>query len=155
MIFDPKVHICKFGFELYDYAMISPYKYKILGDMYNNELQILFFDKRYGKQVDAVGFKLSPQRVNELLPLIIWEDYEEMRDLPEDWFWDFENGVNGYRDGWSYLFWCTSECGAPLLQIWMTTTFKGDMLPPHEKLLKWLRIQYSKRKQLADKDMAW
>lgn len=90
MIFDPKVHICKFGFELYDYAMISPYKYKILGDMYNNELQILFFDKRYEKQVDAVGFKLSPQRVNELLPLIVWEDYEKMRDLPEERFWDFE-----------------------------------------------------------------
>ena len=39
--FDPKIHICKFGFELYDYATFNPIRYNIIGNLYEKEKFIL------------------------------------------------------------------------------------------------------------------
>ena len=151
--FDPKIHICKFGFELFDYASFSPNKYKILTDLYQRELTVQFINKRTDKIVDAVGFKISDGKMNSLLPFIIWEDFERMRDLPDEWYQDFNNGCNGYRDGWGYQFWCLSESGMPLIQLYMSDTFKECQLPPTEKLLKWVKTNYGDK--LKDKKMMW
>lgn len=92
-IFDPTIHIRKFGFELFDHAMISNYEYKILGDMYQKEISFIFTDKLTNEIVDNIGFELSAGKMNSLLPLIVWEDYEKYRDLPEDWFWNPEKHI--------------------------------------------------------------
>jgi hypothetical protein len=153
--FNPKVHICKFGFELYDHAEICPQEYKIIVDLYLMEVKILFVNKRTKEIVDAIGFKMSSQELSSLLPLIKWQDFEKIRDLPFEWDWDSKNGYCGYRDGWEYIFWCLSESGMPMIQKYMNTLFDEKMLPPHEKLMKWLRINYSSKVGKENKKVVW
>lgn len=43
--FDPQIHICKFGFEYYDHALISSYQYSIISNLYQKELSISFYNK--------------------------------------------------------------------------------------------------------------
>lgn len=88
--FDPQIHICKFGFEYFDHALISQYQYNIVANLYQREISISFYNKRNKEIVDTLGFHLSTGRFNELLHLVRWEDYEKYRDLPWDWFWDFK-----------------------------------------------------------------
>lgn len=153
--FNPKIHICKFGFELYDHACAVPFEYKIIVNLFLKEIRILFYNKRTKEIVDAVGFKITPHKFSLLLPLIVWNDFERIRDLTHEWDWKFENGHNGYRDGWGYQFWCVSENGMPIIQRNMTVIFNEKMLPPHEKLLKWLRVNCSSEPILKDKEIMW
>ncbi len=154
--FDPQIHICKFGFEYYDHSLISPYQYRITGDLYQKELSISFSNKKYNEIVDALGFQLSTERFIELLELVKWEDYEKYRDLPLDWFWNSKNGHNwGYRDGWGYIFWCMNESGNPLLQIEMSSSFHEAQLPQYEKLLKWIIENYGDEIKKHIKKKEW
>jgi len=153
--FDPTRHICKFGFELHDYATQNPCRYNILCDLYQRELVFEFINKRTDDVVDVVGYKLSRSEINTLLPLLLWDEFEKYRDLPEERAWDFKNGNRGYRDGWGYRFWCLSECGYPLLQVYMNCCFAEDKLPPCESLLDWVRATYKNDKQLKGRDMLW
>lgn len=154
-IFNPKVHICKFGFELYDHASFNPVRYNILGNLYEKEILFEFIDKKTEEIVDTIGYKISDDRMQSLLKIVNWDDYEKYRDLPDEWSWRDENGHAGYRDGWGYKFWCLSESGYPLLQTYMGCIFQDNKLPSYEKLLKWLRDEYSKKKELKDKQMLW
>lgn len=140
--FNPKVHICKFGFELYDHATFNPLRYNVLGNLYEREIIIEFIDKKSCEIVDVAGFKISDEKLQTLLPIIRWCEFEKYRDLPARWEWDFENGHAGYRDGWWYDFWCLTESGDTLLQIQMTCLFSKNKLPAYEVLLKWLRDNY-------------
>ncbi len=144
--FDPKKHICKFGFELYDYAGIYPYKYNILGNLYQMEICIEFIDKNTQEVFDTIGMKISDEKLNGMLPIIVMDDFEILRDVPEPTSWDEDMGVRGYRDGWGYKFWCLSENGMPLLQSYMCEMYYKDMMPPHEKLLYWLRQNFNRKK---------
>lgn len=153
--FNSKIHICKFGFELYDHACVVPFEYKVIVDLFLREIKILFYNKRTEEMVDAVGLKITSHKFSLLLPLIDWNDFEKIRNLPPEWDWKFENGHNGYRDGWGYQFWCISESGMPIIQKNMIVIFNEKMLPPHEKLLKWLRVNYSSEPILKDKKIMW
>lgn len=153
--FEPTKHICKFGFELYDHATLNPQRYNILCDLYRKELIFEFINKRTEEVNEVVGFMLSETAINSLLPLIEWDVFEEYRDLPFEWEWDFNNGHIGYRDGWCYKFWCLSESGKPLLQVYMNCVFAEDKLPPYERLLGWVRTNYRHKKQLKGWDMFW
>ena len=153
--FDPQKHICKFGFELHDYATQNPNKYNIICNLYQRELSFEFINKRKDEVIDAIGFKLNDSEMNSLLPIVRWEEFEKYRDLPTEWEWDFDNGHKGYRDGWGYKFWCLSESGYPLLQIYMSCIFGEDSLPPYERLLDWVRSRYKDNEQLKEKDMLW
>lgn len=144
--FNPKIHICKFGFELYDYAGVFPYLYKILGNLYQMEISVIFLAKQSNEVIDTIGIKISQQRLNALLPLIMMDDFEKLRDKPEPAEWKLEKGVNGYRDGWGYHFWCLSESGMPLLQTYMSDTYKVDMMPPDERLLHFIKMNYNRKK---------
>lgn len=103
--------------------------------------------------VEVLGYRISEEKLRTLLPLVVWEDFEKYRDLPEGWAWEFKNGHAGYRDGWGYKFWCLSETGHPLLQVYMNCLFLENKLPAYEKLLKWLRDNYKKR--INEKKMLW
>lgn len=153
--FDPQIHICKFGFEYYGHALISQYQYNIVANLYQREISISFYNKRNKEIVDTLGFHLSTGRFNELLHLVRWEDYEKYRDLPWDWFWDFKNGHNGYRDGWGYHFWCLNESGNPLIQIDMSTLFYEKKLPQYEKLLKWIIGSYGDKIKKHIQNKEW
>lgn len=153
--FEPKKHICKFGFELYDYATPNKNRYNILCDLYRKEIVFEFLNKRTEEVVEAFGFKLHGPLIASLLPLIEWEQFEPYRELPDGREWDFDNGNLGYRDGWGYKFWCLSESGYPLFQKYMNNLFDEKQLPPYEKLLSWLRTNFKNKKELADKDMFW
>lgn len=153
--FEPTRHICKFGFELFDHATNNPLRYNILSDLYLKELTFEFISKRTEEIKEVVGFKLSKSAINSLLPIVEWEKFEEYRDLPSGWEWDIANGNRGYRDGWGYKFWCLSECGNPLFQIYMDCVFDKEKLPPYEKLLGWVRTNYKHKKQLKGREMLW
>ena len=105
--------------------------------------------------VDVVGYKISDEKLQSLLPIIYWDDFEKYRDLPQDWAWNIDNGHVGYRDGWGYKFWCMSESGNTLLQVDMGCLFSEDQLPAYEILLKWLRDNYKHKKVLKEKEMFW
>lgn len=122
--FDPKIHICKFGFELYDYATFNPIRYNIIGNLYEKEIIFEFINKKTEEVVEVFGYKISEDKFRNLLSLVCWEDFEKYRDLPEGWEWEFQNGHAGYRDGWGYKFWCLSESGYPLLQMYMNCLFQ-------------------------------
>lgn len=154
-IFNPKLHICKFGFELYDHTGFDTVRYNILGNLYEKEIVFEFIDKKTEAIVDTVGYKISDDRMQSLLKIVHWEDFEKYRDLPEEWAWQYENGHAGYRDGWGYKFWCLSESGDSLLQIYMGCLFTDKKLPAYERLLKWLRDEYSKKKVFKSKRMLW
>lgn len=147
--FNPKKHICKFGFELYDYATLNSERYNILCDLYQRELVFEFINKRTEEVTEAIGFKLNKSEINSLLPLIIWDEYEKIRDV------SYDAGLQGYRDGWGYKFWCLSESGDPILQIYMDYLFDENNLPPYEKLLSWICENYKYKKSLKNKDMLW
>lgn len=153
--FEPTKHICKFGFELYDHATYNPLRYNILCDLYRKELTFEFINKRTEEVKEVIGFILSESAINSLLPLIRWDKFEEYRDLPSGGEWDIDNGSRGYRDGWGYKFWCLSECGNPLFQVYMSCVFAEDRLPPYERLLGWVRTNYKHKKQLRGRDMLW
>lgn len=154
-IFDPKVHICKFGFELFDHASSDHVRYNMIGNLYEKEIVFEFIDKKTEEIVDVIGYRISEDKMQSLLKIVYWNDYEKYRDLPDGWAWEDVNGHAGYRDGWGYKFWCLSESGLPLLQVYMSCIFVDDKLPSYEKLLKWLRDNYSKKKELKDKHMLW
>lgn len=153
--FDPKIHICKFGFELYDYATFNPIRYNIIGNLYEKEIVFEFIDKKKEEVVEVFGYKISEDKYRSLLPLVCWENFEKYRDLPKGWEWRFENGNAGYRDGWGYKFWCLSESGYPLLEVYMNCFFSENELPAYEKLLKWLRDNYKVQKGIKEKNMLW
>lgn len=153
--FNPKEHICKFGYELYDYTMGEAFRYNILSDLYLKEIVFEFIGKRSDQIIERYGFSISPEKMETLLPLLKWNDFEKYRDLPDDWAWKYENGHAGYRDGWGYKFWCLSESGMPLIEIYMDCLFDKKHLPPYEKLLEWLRENYKDEKQLKKWNMLW
>lgn len=148
------MHICKFGFELYDYISYNPQRYNILCDLYKKELIFEFLNKRTEEVKEVVGYKLNEPVIDSLLPIIQWDKFEVYRNLPVGLEWDFEYGNRGYRDGWGYKFWCLSESGCPLFQTYMGL-FEKDKLPPYERLLEWLRFNYKHKKQLKGRDMLW
>ncbi len=153
--FNAKKHICKFGFELYDHATLNPNRYNILCDLYQKTIVFEFINIRTEEIVETFGFRLNESQINSLLPLIECEKYELYRDLPNGWEWDINNGNRGYRDGWGYKFWCLSESGHPLFQIYMDCIFDEKQLPPYEKLLNWVRNNFKNKKELKNKDMLW
>lgn len=83
--FNPKLHICKFGFELYDYTTFNPMRYNIIGNLYEKEIVFEFIDKKTEEVVEVFGYKICEDKFRSLLPLVYWEDFEKYRDLPEGW----------------------------------------------------------------------
>ena len=58
-IFDPKIHICKFGFELFDHADSGHVRYNIIGNLYEKEIVFEFIDKKTEEIVDVIGYRIS------------------------------------------------------------------------------------------------
>lgn len=133
--FNPKEHICKFGFELHDHATGEAVRYNILGDIYQRELVFEFIGQENGDVVQRYGFPISKEKMETLLPLIRWKDFEKCRDMLEVSTRCFKAGNCGYRDGWWYYFWCLSESGMPLIEIDIEYLFDKKQLPAFEKLL--------------------
>ena len=154
-MFDPNKHICRFGFESYDYCSGCNEYHRITVNLYTQQIIFEFVNWRTDEVVEAVWYKFGPKEMNELLSLIVWDDFEPYRDLPSGWRWDTENGCNGYRDGWGYHFWCLTENGAPLLQVEIDVIFRKDKLPPYERLLHWINVNYSKKKRMPQRPSLW
>ena len=145
MKFNPKVHICKFGFEKYDYAGTNSYRYNIIADLYLRELTFEFINNRTASVENVVGYVLSDEKLDSLLPLLAWDEYEKYRDCPEQSVTEY---VSGYRDGWGYKFWCLSETGDTMIQKDMNFTYKANHKPPYEKLFEWVKHNYCHKKRL-------
>ena len=137
--FNKKVHICKFGFESYDHTSLNKVCYNIIGNIYQKEIIFELIDCKNNDMIDVIGFTISDEKMQSLLPLIRWSDFEKYRNLPSGWEFKMENGCNGYRDGWGYKFWGLSETGDSLIQLNMSCIFLEDKLPAYEKLLKWVK----------------
>lgn len=135
--FDPRVHICHFGFEMFDLTGLHTEIYNIFGNLYMKDMNIVFIDTETGEETENIEIKLDNNKMRALLPMIRWEDFETMRASKEEWFDGSENGCAGYRDGWGYIFRCMSEIGKPPIEIHMGMLYDMNKLPPHEKLLRW------------------
>ena len=153
LVFNPQKHICKFGYK--QFGHINNVLMNINGDIYNKELRFDFLDARTDKQIDTIGFLISDERMALLLPLLDIDKYEKYRDLPSDWDLKISNGCSGYRDGWSYLFWCTSENGLPLYQKNMSAIFTYVKMPPYEVLLEWIKSNYQYEDKIKNKSITW
>lgn len=82
-------------------------------NLYEMELTVELI---YKDKIDTIGFKLSNEKLNSLLPLVVWDDFEKERYMSES----FDN-ITGYRDGWGYHFWCLNESGYPLIQKYLNS----------------------------------
>ena len=151
--FDPRRHICKFGYELYGTSYVGGNPYGIICDLYNKELKVEFYSKQTEEIIEVFGFKFSEAKFNELVELVKWEDFEKYRDI-SGWDWNIEH-QSGYRDGWGYKFWCLSESGLPLIEADLSVTFHKNTQPPYERLFDWIRQNYSTHKSLKNKNMIW
>ncbi len=147
-IFNEKDYICKFFYCKYDYAHTSDYIQRISADMYRKELKIEILNKT-GSVIDVFGYKLS-QKMDKLLPLIKWEDFEKARDISG---WNLDN--NGYRDGWWYEFVCMNESGNPLIRNYLDVTFEEQKSPAYEKLLSWVIRECSEKKEIKKYNLIW
>ena len=81
--FNPKIHICKFGFELNDHVSFNPMRYNFIGNLYENEIIFEFIDKKTEEVVEVLGYSISEGKLQTLLPLVVLEDFEKYRDLLE------------------------------------------------------------------------
>lgn len=113
------------------------------------ELKIEIIDES-DKVVDVFGYSLE-DKMEELLPLLEWKDYEENRDVSG---WDMHNDY-GYRDGWGFDFLCSNESGNSLIRNHLDVTFAEKYKPAYEKLLEWVISTFSKKKELKKYKLFW
>jgi len=147
--FDPKKHICKFYFMKTGYISEGSYVQCVSADLYLKELKIEIIDA-FDKVVDVFGYSLE-DKMEELLPLIEWKDYEKNRGISG---WDMHND-GGYRDGWGYDFMCSNESGYPLIKAELNVSFAEKYKPAYEKLLDWVYENYGKEKELKKYIIWW
>ena len=146
--FDPSTHVAKFYFEQ---RMMWHEKYlkSIGGNLYTQELTIEIRDFQ-GNVGEIFGFSLE-DKMNELLPLVHWEDFEKLRDF-EPWLAPHQRG---YRDGWGYRFVCMNESGNPMISSGLEVLFEKGYEPADERLLRWIKNRYAKRRELSEYGMLW
>lgn len=133
----------------YDHACTSIYKQRISANLFMKELKIEIIDE-FDKVVDVFGYSLE-DKMEELLPLLEWKDYEENRDVSG---WDMHNDY-GYRDGWGFDFLCSNESGNSLIRNHLDVTFAEKYKPAYEKLLEWVISNFSKKKELKKYKLFW
>lgn len=146
--FDPRTHVAKFYFE--QYAMWEePYLKEIFGNLYTKELTIEIRNFR-GNIVDVFGYSLANE-LNGLLPLLRWVDFEKLRNF------DAVSSLHqtGYRDGWGYRFVCMNESGDPMISSFLGGIFEKSYEPADERLLRWIKNRYAKRRELSEYGMLW
>ncbi|MBR1554620.1 MAG: hypothetical protein IJ644_04415 [Oscillospiraceae bacterium] len=131
--FNPEIHICKFGFLSFGFKE----NYKILGNLYLMEISFVF-------PKESFGFRIQPEQLETLLPLIRWEDFKQLRNQKT-------TCQHGYRDEYFFQFWCLSESGYPLIRERVDEFFNL----PHEKLLDWIRQNFADNKKIRKKQMLW
>lgn len=148
-VFNPKIHIGKFIYQKYDHCSDSSLRPRITGDLYLRELKIELLN-RTGELVNVFGYSLK-DKMDALLPLIHWSDFEKTRDVSG---WDL-SGYNGYRDGWGYEFVCMNESGYPLIKNVLDVLFYDKNKPAYEKLLEWIIENYAGEKELKKKGLVW
>ena len=148
--FNPQNHICKFCFEQYNYFQDRELYQSIECNLFLQELIIKLKKKRTDETVEVYGYKLTDEAMSQILPLLIWEDYEKERDA-SGWNKNFA----GYRDGWGYEFVCITENGKPMIRLWLNALFKNKDKPIYEKLLDWIIANYSSKKEFRDKNLLW
>lgn len=146
---DAQKYVSKFYFMKIDHACTSRYRQRVLADLYLKELKIEIFDE-FDKMIDTFGYPLET-KINELLPLLEWEEYEKNRDKPG---WDMKNDY-GYRDGWGYDFLCSNESGHSLIRSHLDVTFSEKNKPAYEKLLDWVITNYSNKKEIKKYKLFW
>lgn len=147
--FDPKKHICKFYFMKKEHLLEGGYRQQVSADLYLKELKIEIIDE-FDKTVAVFGYSLE-DKMEELLPLLEWKDYEKNRDVSG---WDMHNDW-GYRDGWGYDFLCSNESGNSLIRAHLDVTFAEKHKPAYEKLLDWVCLNYSKLKEFKKYRLIW
>lgn len=147
--FQPQKHICKFFFLKYDHAGTSDYRQKISADLYLNELKLEILDAQ-DNVVDVFGYSLK-DKLNGLLPLLRWEDFEKTREISD---WGLGNEC-GYRDGWGYEFICMNESGKPLIRNYLDMLYKDKDKPAYEKLLTWIIKCYAHKRELKKYALHW
>lgn len=148
--FDPQKHICKFIFQRYEYTGDNRLYQRITGNLYQNELTIELLSDTFHNVVETYGYKISQNMLNQLLPLLLWDDYEKYRDISG---WNMK--YDGYRDGWGYKLLCMGESGNSLLQFDLNVVFSNKNKPVYEKLLDFIIANFSDKKELRDKNLLW
>ena len=146
--FDPQKHVAKFYYEQRTMWRQS-YLCSIAGNLYLKELTIEVWNFQ-GSIVDTFGYSIE-NKMNVLLPLLRWENFEKLRDVNG---WD-DLDYCGYRDGWGYRFACMNECGKPMISRYLDVIFEKEHEPADEKLLRWIKNWYSNRKELKEYRLLW
>ena len=147
--FNPQKHICKFYFMKTEHLRDGAYRQSVSADLYLKELKIEIIDA-HEKVVDVFGYSLE-DKINDLLPLVEWKDYEKNRDISG---WDMHNDW-GYRDGWGYDFLCSNESGNSLIRAHLDVTFAEKYKPAYERLLEWVYYNFGKGNKDLKKYKIW
>ena len=146
--FDPQKHVTKFYYEQ-RILWRQSYLYSIAGNLYTKELTIEIRNFQ-GCVIDTFGYSIE-NKMNVLLPLLRWENFEKLRDVNG---WDDPNHC-GYRDGWGYRFVCMNESGKPMISRYLDVIFEKAYEPADERLLRWIKNWYAKRKELEQYHLLW
>ncbi len=147
--FDSKKYIGKFIYKKNDSYLEQTLRQQIIGNLYLKEIRIDLLN-RDDKVVESFGYSLE-EKLESLLPLLLWEDFEKTRDRSG---WDLNN--NGeYRDGWGYDFACMNDSGNSLIQNTLDVLFKDKNKPAYELLLDWIIKEYSGEKEFKIYKFYW
>lgn len=145
--FDSEKYISQFVF-LQRGGGDNSYHLRVGGNLHTRELGIELLNGR-GKVLEAYGYSLE-KCLDSLLPLIVWEDYEKIRDK------EFDEGYKiGYRDEAYYIFFCTAVNGAAPIRKFMIDLYSRKNEPPYEKLFRWVKENYAGKKELREKELYW
>lgn len=128
-------------------GLLDDYYYQqITCNMDLKTLRIDLFDKYY-EIVEIYNYNLSETQFNELLRLLLWDEFEKYKDSDQ---WGSDN--IGYRDCWGYEILLVNDNKDYMLQFYADEIFDDYNKPPYEKLIDWIKRNFAKRKEFADID---
>jgi hypothetical protein len=146
-VFNTKDYICEFYFVKTG-LIFDGYYQKIFVDLCLKTTTIEIFNA--DRKFETVRRYNLDEKMDTLLPLVRWKDFEETRDSSG---WYMRN--SGYRDGWGYEFQCKNESGRPPIKNHLDVIFNKSHKPAYEKLLDWVKQEYSNRKEFKKYMLLW
>lgn len=123
---------------------LGDYCQQITCNMDLKKLRIDVLDEYY-EFVETYCYNLSKSQFNELLSLLCWDEFKKYQDS-DTW----ENESTGYRDGWCYEILLVNDNKDYMLQFIADELFEEYNKPPYEKLIDWVKRNFSKRKEFVD-----
>jgi hypothetical protein len=146
-VFNTKDYICEFYFVKTG-LIFDGYYQKVFVDLCLKTTTIEIF--KAGFKFETVRRYRLDEKMDTLLPLVRWKDFEKTRDISK-----LAVKSMGYRDGWGYRFKCKNESGKPPIENYLRNIFDEPDKPAYEKLLDWVTQEYSHREEFEKYKLRW